>query len=183
MGCIQVIGTAHDRSVGCLFVTGKNVISAGHDRKLKRWRICEDTGDSKEESGSNSPKKKSTKSKDKDTKKKTSSKVKKSCALEQKWQIEVNIADTDYILQPKAMAYNNKTGTLFVGSKTNQIMKFEMKEEEASVIVDGHDGQIWGLCTHPEKSLFATGGYDNAVKIWDATTMTCIKTYEFELEQ
>eukprot|EP01084_Bolivina_argentea_P140247 246615_1 len=81
------------------------------------------------------------------------------------------------------MAYDAKTGALFVGSKTNQIMKFEMKEEDATVVVDGHDGQIWGLCTHPEESLFATGGYDNAIKIWDAKTMSCIKTHEFELEQ
>ena len=54
-----------------------------------------------------------------------------------------------------------------------------MKEEEATVVVDGHDGQIWGLCTHPELPLFATGGYDNAVKIWDATTMECMYDLRF----
>ena len=37
--CLQVIGTAHDKSVGCLKLAGKFVISAGFDRKLKQWRI------------------------------------------------------------------------------------------------------------------------------------------------
>eukprot|EP01083_Nonionella_stella_P262735 893129_1 len=104
--------------------------------------------------------------------------------MRKEWEYEVNLADTDYILYPKSMCYNNKTNELFIGSKTNQIMRFSMEEkEDASVIVDGHDGAIWGLCTHPFLDLFATGGYDNAIKIWDAKTMTCIKTYEFELEQ
>jgi len=85
------------------------------------------------------------------------------------------------VLQPRAIAYNESTGTVFCGTKTNQIVKFEMQTEDASVIVDGHDGQIWALCTSPKEKLFATGGYDNAVKVWDAEIMKCIATYEFEI--
>merc|ERR1719362_981384 len=79
------------------------------------------------------------------------------------------------------MAYNEESGTVFVGTKTNQIVQFEMKSEEAAVITDGHDGQIWALATSPTLKLFATGGYDNAIKVWDADTRKCIATHEFEL--
>jgi len=81
------------------------------------------------------------------------------------------------------MAYDKKNHHLFVGTKTNQVMKFEMKEEHASIVIDGHDGCINGLCSHPQKSLFATGGYDNAIKIWDPTTRKCLYTHEYEKEQ
>merc|ERR1712087_156464 len=101
--------------------------------------------------------------------------------LEESWQCTVEVKESDMELKPRAMAYNEETGTVFVGTKTNQIVQFEMKTEEASVIVDGHDGQIWALCTSPNEKLFATGGYDNAVKVWDAQTMKCIATHEFEI--
>eukprot|EP01083_Nonionella_stella_P171175 584134_1 len=236
--CLCVIKAAHAKSVGCLVLTMDQsyIISAGHDRMLKRWKLKkpkpsiendddekltnaeEDTGDSEKKKELKSTKKakrkkestktttspsrmrtkvvknrtqssplrkrKDVKDKAKKTPKKTPKKKKKVASpLLKLWEHELKMQDTDYHLQPRSMVYNDDTGELFVGSKTNQIMKFEMENESASVIVDGHDGAIWGLCTHPELPLFATGGYDNAVKIWDATTMTCIKTYEFELEQ
>ena len=78
------------------------------------------------------------------------------------------------VLQPRAIAYNEDSGTVFCGTKTNQIVQFEMKSDDASVIVDGHDGQIWALCTSPKEAMFATGGYDNAVKVWDAKSMKCV---------
>jgi len=102
-------------------------------------------------------------------------------ALEQKWECSVEVKESDVELKPRAMAYNDKTGTVFVGTKTNQIVKFEMETEDAQVITDGHDGQIWALATSPTEKLFATGGYDNAVKVWNADTMRCIATYEFEI--
>ncbi len=39
----------------------------------------------------------------------------------------------------------------------------------------------WVLCTSPNECLFATGGYDNAVKVWNAKTIKSIATYEFEI--
>eukprot|EP01084_Bolivina_argentea_P033253 61531_1 len=41
---LSVIGTAHGKVVGCLLVTGNNVLSAGYDKMLKRWKICADSG-------------------------------------------------------------------------------------------------------------------------------------------
>jgi len=102
--------------------------------------------------------------------------------LIEKYHYEVSIPNSDFILQPRAMALDNKNHLLFVGTKTNQVMKFEMKEEHSEIVVDGHDGAINGLCTHPTKPLFATGGYDNAVKIWDGHQRKCLYTHEFEKE-
>jgi len=104
----------------------------------------------------------------------------KSTGLEQDWECSVEVKESDVVMLPRAMAYNSSEGTVFCGTKTNQIVQFEMKSEDAKVIVDGHDGQIWALATSPNETLFATGGYDNAVKVWDAKTQKCIATYEFE---
>jgi len=107
--------------------------------------------------------------------------------LTEQWSFEVEegifvgTADTDYRLQPRAMVFDDAKETLFVGSKTNQIMALSVRTETASVLVDGHDGAVWGLCTHPTEPLFATGGYDNAIKIWDASTRECLVTFEFEV--
>jgi len=54
---------------------------------------------------------------------------------------------------------------VFCGTKTNQIVQSEMKSEDASVIVDGHDGQIWALFTSPKEAMFATGGYDKEYQL------------------
>lgn len=105
----------------------------------------------------------------------------KDSGLEKTWECSVEVKESDIELRPRAIAYNAETGTVFCGTKTNQILKFEMKDEDASVVVDGHDGQIWALSTSPTGALFATGGYDNAVKVWDAATMKCVATHEFEI--
>lgn len=105
----------------------------------------------------------------------------KDSGLANDWECSVEVKESDIELRPRAIAYNAETGTVFCGTKTNQILQFEMKTEDASVVVDGHDGQIWALSTSPTAALFATGGYDNAVKIWDAQTMKCVATHEFEI--
>ena len=42
---------------------------------------------------------------------------------------------------------------------------------------------VWGLATHPSEALFVTGGYDNAIKVWDEPTHKCIKTLEFPIQE
>ena len=148
-----MLPSGHDKAIGAMCLAGDKLLTAGSDRKFKTFKISETKGGSgSTESG-----------------------------LEQDWECTIEVKESDMVLQPRAIAYNSSTGTVFCGTKTNQIVQFEMKSEDTKVIVDGHDGQIWGLCTSPKLPLFATGGHDNAVKIWDATTMKCIATYEFEL--
>ena len=93
--------------------------------------------------------------------------------LEEAWQCTVEVKERDMELKLRAMAYNGKTGTVFVGTN--------MKSEGAQVITNGHDGQTWALATSHTRKLFATGGYDEAVKVWNADTTRCVATYEFEL--
>jgi len=78
---------------------------------------------------------------------------------------------------PKAIAYNN--GIVYAGTKSNQIISFNMESKESKLLIDGHDGQIHALCCHPTEDIFVTGGWDRAVKAWDPNTYTCTKTYEF----
>jgi len=69
---------------------------------------------------------------------------------------------------------------LFLGSKSNQIARFDLKTQTATIVVDGHDGQIWGVSAHNEERTFVTGGFDKAVKIWNPETHACVGTYEFQ---
>lgn len=45
------------------------------------------------------------------------------------------------------------------------------------MIVDGHDDQIWGLCTYD--NWICTGGYDNCIKIWEKNCKHNNETYLF----
>jgi len=94
----------------------------------------------------------------------------------------IRIADSDFEFKPRSIAYSAEDETLFVGSKTNQIVKYEMSTNDVSLVVDGHDGQVWGLATHPTETIYVTGGYDNVLKVWDAESRVLVDTYEFELE-
>jgi len=91
------------------------------------------------------------------------------------------IPDSDFQFKPRAMCYNSDSNEIFIGSKTNQIAKYDFDQRRFELIVDGHDGQVWGLATHPTESIYVTGGHDNVLKLWDANTYRLIDTYEFEL--
>jgi len=91
------------------------------------------------------------------------------------------IPDSDFQFKPRAMCFDPKSNSLFVGSKTNQIAKYSFDGPKFELIVDGHDGQVWGLATHPSESIYVTGGYDNVLKLWDANSFKLIDTYEFEI--
>ena len=140
-----ILESAHDKAIGAMCMAADKLLTAGSDRKFKTWNI--DTG----KCG-----------------------VDNDAGLEKNWECSIEVKESDMVLQPRAIAYNEDSGTVFCGTKTNQIVQFEMKSEDASVIVDGHDGQIWALCTSPKEAMFATGGYDNAVKVWDAKSMKCV---------
>jgi len=202
---ITSVVVAHAGSVGDMIYDGQVLITSGFDRLIKKFAL--ESKDAKkapaDKKQTKEADKKDTKSKDdkkEDQSKKTDKKKgddkgssaqasdaendapTNSNTLVEKWHYEVSIPHSDFILQPRAMALDNKNNILFVGTKTNQVMKFDIKDQQAEIVVDGHDGAINGLCTHPTKPLFATGGYDNAVKIWDAHQRKCLYTHEFEKE-
>jgi len=93
---------------------------------------------------------------------------------------EFKIPDSDFEFKPRAVAYDGKKNVIYVGSKSNQIISYAFEDNKVDLIVDGHDGQVWGLATHPKDSVYVTGGYDNVLKLWDAEERKLLDTYTFE---
>jgi len=132
-------------------MAGDKLLTAGSDRKFKTFDI--DTGSCGNDGNT---------------------------GLSNNYECEIEVKESDMVMLPRAIAYDDKGGIAYCGTKTNQIVRFKFDGEDSSIIVDGHDGQIWALATSPTDKIFATGGYDNAIKIWNADTKKCIATYEFE---
>eukprot|EP00486_Rosalina_sp_Unknown_P002333 CAMPEP_0201576290 /NCGR_PEP_ID=MMETSP0190_2-20130828/22024_1 /ASSEMBLY_ACC=CAM_ASM_000263 /TAXON_ID=37353 /ORGANISM="Rosalina sp." /LENGTH=798 /DNA_ID=CAMNT_0048006991 /DNA_START=145 /DNA_END=2541 /DNA_ORIENTATION=+ len=148
---LAILQSAHDKSVGAMCMAGDKLLTAGSDRKFKTFDIDTAACGTDGKSG-----------------------------LTNNYECEIEVKESDMVMLPRAIAYDGAGGIAYCGTKTNQIVRFKFDGEDSSVIVDGHDGQIWALATSPNECIFATGGYDNAVKIWDAKTRKCVATYEFE---
>merc|ERR1719192_1506990 len=83
------------------------------------------------------------------------------------------------------MAYDRATDTVYVGSKTCQIMSYDIKNESKQILIDGHDDQVWGLTTCNKEGFehyYITGGFDGVLKLWDVKEKKIVDTYEFEFE-
>lgn len=51
------------------------------------------------------------------------------------------------------------------------------------VVVNSHtEGEIWGLCAHPEKDVFVTGSDDKTVRLWDLTKKVSVMLKVFLLK-
>ena len=49
-------------------------------------------------------------------------------------------------------------GNILVGTKSGDIYGITEKSSSSQVVVNSHtEGEIWGLCAHPEKDVFVTG--------------------------
>lgn len=97
----------------------------------------------------------------------------------------ISFADNDFEFLPRAMAYDSHSKTVFVGSKTCQIMSYNMNDGKSEILIDGHDDQVWGLTTCNKEGFehyYITGGYDGVMKLWDCKEKKIVDTYEFEFE-
>jgi len=97
----------------------------------------------------------------------------------------ITFFDNDFEFLPRAMAYDNSTSTVYVGSKTCQIMSYNLKDNQSQILIDGHDDQVWGLTTCNKKGFehyYITGGFDGVLKMWDCKTRKILDTYEFEVD-
>jgi WD40 repeat protein len=57
-----------------------------------------------------------------------------------------------------------------VGTKSGDIYDITEKTSSSQAVVNSHtEGEIWGLCAHPEKDVFVTGSDDKTVRLWDLT--------------
>ncbi|ETO33629.1 hypothetical protein RFI_03471 [Reticulomyxa filosa] len=62
-----------------------------------------------------------------------------------KWQSKkVQVEGSDFKLRPAAMGLDESNNALYIGTKTNQIARFDLQTQKASIVVDGHDGEVWG---------------------------------------
>jgi WD40 repeat protein len=97
----------------------------------------------------------------------------------------ITFYDNDFEFLPRAMAYDKNTSTVIVGSKTCQIMSWNLKSGKSQILIDGHDDQVWGLTTCNKEGYdhyYITGGYDGVLKMWDCKAREIIDTYEFEVD-
>ena len=39
---------------------------------------------------------------------------------------------------------------------------------ETTTLTESHEGELWGLATHPTGDLFVTACNDSTVRVWDA---------------
>ena len=62
-----------------------------------------------------------------------------------------------------------------VGTKSGDIYGITEKSSSSQVVVNSHtEGEIWGLCAHPEKDVFVTGSDDKTVRLWDLSKKVSI---------
>jgi len=97
----------------------------------------------------------------------------------------IEFDDNDFEFQPRAMAYDPASKTLFVGSRTCQICTFNLGDRSSEIFVDGHDDQVWGLTTCNKKDYehyYITGGFDGVLKMWDCKLRKLVDTYEFDVD-
>merc|ERR1719436_1183761 len=98
---------------------------------------------------------------------------------------KIAFADNDFEFLPRAMAYDSHSKTVFVGSRTCQIMSYNMNDGKSEILIDGHDDQVWGLTTCNKEGFehyYITGGFDGVLKLWDCHEKKIVDTYEFEFE-
>jgi len=98
---------------------------------------------------------------------------------------KIAFADNDFEFLPRAMAYDSHSKTVFVGSRTCQIMSYNMNDGKSEILIDGHDDQVWGLTTCNKDGFehyYITGGFDGVLKLWDCLEKKIVDTYEFEHE-
>ena len=63
----------------------------------------------------------------------------------------------------------HKSKSFIVGTTKSEIIKFTADKEEKTYINAHNDGELWGLSVHPLfPHLFATGGDEKTVRIYDA---------------
>jgi WD40 repeat protein len=61
----------------------------------------------------------------------------------------------------------NEKGTVLIGTRGGEIIEIDINNKPKYCLRSHHEGELWGLTTHPNKEEFVTVGQDNILAIWD----------------
>ncbi|KAL1989457.1 hypothetical protein VTN49DRAFT_7268 [Thermomyces lanuginosus] len=75
--------------------------------------------------------------------------------------------------------YNRDGDLLFSVSKDKIICVWYSANGERLGTYSGHQGAIWSVDVSPNTVLVASGAADNTVRLWNARTGECVKTWNF----
>jgi translation initiation factor 3 subunit I len=75
--------------------------------------------------------------------------------------------------------YNKDGDLLFSVAKDHVICAWYSANGERVGTYHGHQGALWTVDVDPTTAILASGGADNALKLWDVRTGKCLKTWEF----
>lgn len=93
---------------------------------------------------------------------------------------DVKLEGSDFEMAPRVLLFDENSKNVLIGSKSNQIISFNLESKTGTLVVDGHDGQVHSVSAHPTEPIFITGGWDRALKIWNTDSKKCVATYEFK---
>ncbi|EJD53684.1 WD-repeat-containing protein [Auricularia subglabra TFB-10046 SS5] len=69
-----------------------------------------------------------------------------------------------------------------VGTKTGEIMIYDLASSSLANTIKAHDGAVWGMHVRPDGKVLMTGSADKCVKFWDVKTKTHKETRATSVE-
>jgi len=60
-----------------------------------------------------------------------------------------------------------KADAVYLGTKNSNIYCWNTKRGDLFPLLNGHFEEFWGLAAHPKESVYATGGTDQIVRVWN----------------
>ena len=94
------------------------------------------------------------------------------------WDVRANKMLQQSQLQFEIHQLHWSNGCLFCCAEGGDIHVFDGKSLEELGYFSTHIAHVYCLATHPSSQVFATGGSDALVNIWDATTQICISNVD-----
>lgn len=95
--------------MGTLCFDGTHIVSSGFDKKLRKWELADNPGDSA---------------------------VKKPLIKKFDKEVKMKDASHDFVMAPRSLTMDSDADKAYIGVKCNQIVSFDCKEEETTVIID-----------------------------------------------
>jgi len=92
--------------------------------------------------------------------------------LDDKETANINIATGGEKVQVRSMDFHK--GRLLLGQKNNTAIIVDIASKSQRVVTEGHFSEVWGLDFHKQDNLFATGGHDGQIRLFDANTKSLV---------